>query len=343
MVPYGNIEIYVSCFGYLEHYSSISFPDQDDIQITLYPIEQATNATISGTVTTPDSSQIFFPPIVFAVNMDSTQTTFQNFVDQNGDYTLSVLSGDYQIGALILVTGGSGLGIQIQFYENASTIYDATVVNVAENEFIENINFTFSTEDIVFNTQYGNMIMGQVGSDDGVTMENTIIKIKNQNGMTVSEGSVSASQMYMLSGLDQGQLYIISATHDLYGTIEEVFTSNAMMSVQNFQFSSSPLTADEDIDQIPTSLALEQNFPNPFNPVTNLRYTVSEQELVYISVYNMRGNLVKNLVNTSQSPGIKTVRWDATDSQGNTVSAGVYLYKIQAGNFSQTKKMILLK
>jgi flagellar hook assembly protein FlgD len=57
----------------------------------------------------------------------------------------------------------------------------------------------------------------------------------------------------------------------------------------------------------------------------------------------MRGNLVKKMVNTSQSPGIKTVRWDATDSQGNTVSAGVYLYKIQAGTFSQTKKMILLK
>jgi hypothetical protein len=97
LVPYGNIEIYGSCDGYLDHYSSISFPSQDDIQITLYPIEQTTNATISGTVTTPDGSQNFFPPIVFAVNTDSTQTTFQNFVDQNGDYTLPVLSGDYQI------------------------------------------------------------------------------------------------------------------------------------------------------------------------------------------------------------------------------------------------------
>jgi hypothetical protein len=116
-----------------------------------------------------------------------------------------------------------------------------------------------------------------------------------------------------------------------------------MMSVKNFQFSSSPLTTDENIDQIPTRLAPEQNFPNPFNPVTTLRYTVPEQELVNISVYDMRGNLVKKMVNTSQSPGIKTVRWDATDSQGNTVSAGVYLYKIQAGTFSQTKKMILLK
>jgi len=57
----------------------------------------------------------------------------------------------------------------------------------------------------------------------------------------------------------------------------------------------------------------------------------------------MRGNLIKNLLKSTQSPGLKTVRWDATDSHGNMVSAGVYLYKIQAGSFSQTKKMILLK
>ena len=130
--------------------------------------------------------------------------------------------------------------------------------------------------------------------------------------MTVLEGSVSASQMYMLTGLDQSQLYIISATHDLFGTIEEVFISNAMMSVKNFQFSSSPLTTDENIDQIPTRLAPEQNFPNPFNPVTTLRYTVPEKEIVNISVYDMRGKLVKTLVNSFQSSGKKncSLEWN---------------------------------
>ena len=343
VVPYGNIDIYASGIEYLEHYSSISFPDQDNIQITLFSVEQTTNATISGNVTMPEGAQSFFPPIVFAVNMDSTNTTYQNFVSENGGYALPVSAGDYQIGALTLLSGGSSFGIQMQFYENASTIYDATQVSVAEGEFVENINFTFSNEDMVFNTQYGNMVMGQVGNENGATMENTHITIKNQNGMTVSEGSVNASQMYMLSGLDQGQFYIISATHDSYGTVEEVFTSNSMMSIKNFEFSASPLSTEHDIDQVPTRYNLEQNFPNPFNPVTTLRYSVPEQELVNISVFDMRGNLVKNLVNSFQSPGEKTVRWNATDSRNNTVSAGVYLYKIQAGIFSQTKKMILLK
>ena len=344
MVPFGNIEIYGSCFGYLDHYSSISFSIQSEIEIVIYPIEQITNATFSGSVTVPEGSQSFFPPIIFAASMDSSQVTFQNFVDQSGNYTLPVLSGDYQIGAVTLLSGGTtSLGLQMQFYDNASTVYDATQISIADGELIENINFIFTSEDIVLNADYGSMVMGQVGNDDGTSMENTFITVKNQNGMTISEGTVNTTQMYMLSGLDQNQLYFISASHDLYGIIEEVFTSSSMMSVKNFQFSSGQLATDKDSDQFPNSFTLEQNFPNPFNPVTTIRYTVSDQQQINISIYDMRGNLVKNLLNSSQWPGVKTVEWDATDNYGAAVSAGVYLYKIKAGTFSVTKKMIFLK
>ena len=77
--------------------------------------------------------------------------------------------------------------------------------------------------------------------------------------------------------------------------------------------------------------------------MTTIRYELPDQRLVNISVYDMRGNLIKNLLEITQSPGLKTVRWDATDSRGNKVSAGVFFYKIKAGSFIQTKKMILLK
>jgi hypothetical protein len=116
-----------------------------------------------------------------------------------------------------------------------------------------------------------------------------------------------------------------------------------MMSVKNFQFPSGQLATDKDPDQIPNDFTLEQNFPNPFNPVTTIRYTVSDQQQINISVYDMRGNLVKNLLNSIQWPGVKMVQWDATDNYGAAVSAGVYLYKIQAGTFSETKKMIFIK
>ena len=163
--------------------------------------------------------------------------------------------------------------------------------------------------------------MGQVGNDDGASMENTVITVKNENGMTITEGIVNASQMYMLSGLDQNQLYFISANHDLYGTIEEVFTSSSMMSVKNFQFSSGQLATDKDPDQIPNSFTLEQNFPNPFNPVTRLRYDLPEQAYVNITIYDMMGRQVKTLVSQRQDAGYKSVIWNAANDYGKPVSA----------------------
>jgi len=74
-----------------------------------------------------------------------------------------------------------------------------------------------------------------------------------------------------------------------------------------------------------------------------LKYDLPEDSFVDITVYDMLGNVVNNLVNTYQSPGYKSVRWNATNNQGELVSAGVYLYSIQAGEFRQAKKMILLK
>ena len=96
-------------------------------------------------------------------------------------------------------------------------------------------------------------------------------------------------------------------------------------------------------EQLPTKFGISQNYPNPFNPTTTLKYQLPEFSAVNISIYDMLGNLVRTLVNTSESPGYKSVQWNATNNQGEPVSAGVYLYKIQAGDFIDTKKMILLK
>jgi len=96
-------------------------------------------------------------------------------------------------------------------------------------------------------------------------------------------------------------------------------------------------------ENIPSTFTLHQNYPNPFNPITTVRYELPEDSFTNITVYDMLGNVVANLVNTNQSPGYKSIQWNATNNQGEPVSAGVYLYKIQAGDFVDTKKMILLK
>ena len=103
------------------------------------------------------------------------------------------------------------------------------------------------------------------------------------------------------------------------------------------------ITLSNDKHLKPSNFYIHQNYPNPFNPTTTIKYQLPEISVVNISIYDMLGNLVKTLVNTSEPPGIKSIQWNATNNQGEPVSAGVYLYKIQTGDFVDTKKMILLK
>ena len=96
-------------------------------------------------------------------------------------------------------------------------------------------------------------------------------------------------------------------------------------------------------EPIPEVFALHQNYPNPFNPTTQIRYDLPEDAMVSITIYDIMGRSIKSLVNTTQSAGYRSVRWDATNGFGEPVSAGMYIYMIQAGQFTKTKKMVLLK
>jgi len=96
-------------------------------------------------------------------------------------------------------------------------------------------------------------------------------------------------------------------------------------------------------ETLPFTYALYNAYPNPFNPVTTLHYDLPEGSYVDIIVYDMLGNVINRLVNEVQHSGYKSVQWNATNNQGQPVSAGIYLYRIEAGDFRQTKKMILLK
>ena len=93
----------------------------------------------------------------------------------------------------------------------------------------------------------------------------------------------------------------------------------------------------------PKSFKVNQNYPNPFNPITNLNYELADDAYVSITIYDILGNVINSLVNTNQPSGYKTIQWNATNNQGQSVSAGVYLYSIEVGGSRQVKKMILLK
>ena len=103
------------------------------------------------------------------------------------------------------------------------------------------------------------------------------------------------------------------------------------------------LLATDQSDVIPEVFTLHQNFPNPFNPTTQIRYDLPENSYVSITIYDLMGKRVKSLVNSIQDPGYRSIHWNATNDLGQPVSAGMYIYTIQAGEFRKTKKMVLLK
>ena len=94
---------------------------------------------------------------------------------------------------------------------------------------------------------------------------------------------------------------------------------------------------------LPTEFALHQNYPNPFNPTTSLRYDLPQDSHVVITIYDIRGRKVKTLINEFQNAGYQISHWNATNEFGQPISAGMYIYAMQAGDFRTVKKMILLK
>ena len=94
---------------------------------------------------------------------------------------------------------------------------------------------------------------------------------------------------------------------------------------------------------VPKEFVLGQNFPNPFNPSTTIRYEVSAETRVILKIYNLLGQEVRTLVDAVKGSGRYETQWDGKNAAGKEVASGVYLYRLQAGSFIQTKKMLFIK
>ena len=94
---------------------------------------------------------------------------------------------------------------------------------------------------------------------------------------------------------------------------------------------------------LPVGFAIYPNFPNPFNPITQIRYDIPKDNLVNITIYDIQGHNIRTIINKKQDLGSHSCYWDSKNDLGGRVAAGVYIYSIQSGEFKATKKMVLLK
>ena len=141
---------------------------------------------------------------------------------------------------------------------------------------------------------------------------------------------------YLLSGLENGVEYIAG--------VEAVYDEGESDIVEiTFVYTG----GSEAGNVIVAATQLNDNYPNPFNPVTNIAYSIKDAGNVIIEVYNLKGQLVKTLVDEVKETGNHVVIWNGTDNSNKSVSSGVYFYKLSAANgggkYTSTKKMILMK
>ena len=241
----------------------------------------------------------------------------------------------------VMVTDENGLSDTTEF------TLTVTAVNDSPEAFTVNyptVSDTFSTHvdydtTIPFKWQESYDVDSDVTYKLTIELEffgNTYTDVhENITDTTISISSHSLDPLLNVTSQDEATIsYTVDASDGEFTIVSSETGS--------FVLSSASLGADNN-QLYPHTYTLHQNYPNPFNPVTSLRYDLPEDGLVNITVYDMMGRIVKTLVNSSQTAGFKSAQWNATNDRNEPVSAGLYLYTIQAGEFTQTKKMVLLK
>jgi flagellar hook assembly protein FlgD len=97
------------------------------------------------------------------------------------------------------------------------------------------------------------------------------------------------------------------------------------------------------VEHSPARAGLSQNVPNPFNPLTTIRFTLSRRAYAKLSVFDPTGRHIRTLVDGERAPGTHEVTWDGRDDRGIPVASGVYLYNLEAYGLGESRKMVLLK
>jgi len=114
--------------------------------------------------------------------------------------------------------------------------------------------------------------------------------------------------------------------------------------IDNLQIQTDVTSVADGESPTPEEFGLMQNYPNPFNPTTTISYSLPQASEVHLTVYNMLGQRVRTLVqNEKQSAGTYTLQWNGRDDAGTQVASGTYIYRIQAGDFVQSRKLVLLR
>ncbi|MCB5271024.1 MAG: T9SS type A sorting domain-containing protein [Candidatus Cloacimonetes bacterium] len=242
----------------------------------------------------------------------------------------------------------TGMGAAVDLGEDAKVTFINSIISNAAG-----MNFILRNKDLPSNLQFLNCLVGTSGNP-----ENAILNLGPNNTIEWYGSNLSSNPDFYAwtednpYALGQDSPCIDSGTTDF-----SIFNMPDWYEFPSYDLAGDPRIFGDQVDlgayewqgqtDLEDLLAAPafsmSNYPNPFNPQTTISYSLKEASVLRIDIYNLKGQLVKTLVNEAKGPGKHSIVWQGDDDNDRSVASGLYYYRMTAGKYSSTKKMILMK
>lgn len=300
-----------------------------------------TNAyhTISGSVRYNDNNQPVTSGIVRAFKFDRVSGGIIVYdtavIQSDGSYTLSKVPQD-SVDIGVFPNSAPPADYVVTYYPSTTYWEHATVLYPTGNLTDINISAYRMTASTNINSVNGKVM--RLSDNPLGNLKDAVLYAKNGN--TFVRCAISdVNGVYQLNSLPTGSIKIIANRLGFRSdsTIVNVTASNNLDSI-NFYLILYVSGINQVSSKVPSEYKLFQNYPNPFNPTTNIKYQITKSKLVVLKIYDILGKEIAVLINEKQEPGVYEVTFDASK-----LPSGIYFCKLISGDFSDTKRMIILK
>jgi Secretion system C-terminal sorting domain/Photosynthesis system II assembly factor YCF48 len=226
------------------------------------------------------------------------------------------------------------LGVSVELYGHGWIVGDNGKIYMTTDYGNTWLPRESGTSENLYDITFKNPLEGVVAGANGV------VRYTTDGGLTWHEDTylsgLTTRDIVSISGVDENTASAITVS-DYNGDSQGADTT-FFLAVSSEPF----VGVDDDENIAPTEFSLEQNYPNPFNPSTSIQDAISSRQFITLKVYDVLGNEVATLVNEEKPAGVYEVEFSAESATGRLTS-GVYFYKLNAGSFTETKKLVLMK
>ena len=299
--------------------------------------------TISGFVSFEDGEDDVFGTVgAFEVN---GWNWGEALVNEDGSYSMSVPEGDYYVYCMVGAGERDSLNwlpwdstyFYMEYYDNAQDIEDATSVFVSEGSETSDINFGVESQGDGFISAFVTGVITNAAGSPIAYAEVSLYEQGNSEGVptiTNSEG------VYTFNELTIDQEYSLFANGSGYENNSQTFDQEGLVTIIDIEMVD---VLSVDIVGLAKEVKLGKNYPNPFNPVTSISFTIPGKQIVQLTIFDILGNEISTLLNSELSAGLHNVQWNGSNMIGQQVASGVYLYTLKTNGKSFTQKMLFTK